>query len=92
VRIIDYIDPYHTQPFRELPKHDIGNELGFIRHGDSASNQARLKLVVIRCPFPGAAGEITIKAQRHVHFSLVAYRRRFYNTASDVRPHVGDVH
>ena len=58
----------------------------------SASNQALLRLVVIRRLFPGAAGEITMRAQRRVHFSLVAYRRQFYNTALHVRPHAGDVH
>ena len=58
----------------------------------SASNQALLRLVVIRRFFPGAAGEITMRAQRRVHFSLVAYRRQFYNTALHVRPRVGDVH
>jgi hypothetical protein len=33
-----------------------------------------------------------MRAERRVHFSLVAHRRQFYNTALHVRPHAGDVH
>jgi len=32
VRIIHHINPHHTQPFRELPKHRIGDELCLISH------------------------------------------------------------
>jgi hypothetical protein len=31
-RIVDDIDPHHTQPFRQLPEHGIGNE-ALVLHG-----------------------------------------------------------
>jgi hypothetical protein len=32
-----------------------------------------------------------MRAQRRVHFSLVAHHKRFYNIVLHVRPHTGDV-
>jgi hypothetical protein len=34
IRIIQHVNPHHSQPFRELPKHRIRNKLGAIRRDD----------------------------------------------------------